>query len=173
MTAVVTSLSSAAIHEAAHELVALNYGCRDVHALVRGPERGVCYFRLPASERWDDHAGEWREDDLARVRARAAVSMAGGMAEAIFDGRDVPDFEELLIAESEDPALRTRGYEYGSLEEVFNHATSVFRDHRLAARWMTAALPGVHQKTHKILSENWSRLLRRAGELDQTLTRAA
>jgi hypothetical protein len=36
---------------------------------------------------------------------------------------------------------------------------------------MTAALPGVREKTHAILNSNWSRLLRRAGELDQTLAR--
>jgi hypothetical protein len=164
--------SPAAIHEAAHELVALKFGCRDVHAFVRSRKSGVCYHRLPPETLWDDSAGKWRRDDLARVRARAAVSMAGGMAEAMIDGRNVPDYEALLTNESADPVFSEFGFEYGSLEEVFNHATSVFGDHRLAARWMTAALPGVHAKTRTLLRTKWSALLARASELDQTLSRA-
>ena len=97
--------------------------------------------------------------------------MAGEMAEAMFDGLPVPDYETLLTRESADPVFEEFAFEYGSLEEIFNHATSVFADHRVAARWMTAALPGVHEKTHVILNSNWSRLLRRAAELDQTLAR--
>jgi hypothetical protein len=162
-------MSPAAVHEAGHELVALAYGCRDVHAFVRSGESGVCYHRLPPTQRWDDAAGKWRTDDLARVRARAVVSMAGGMAEAIFDDRSVPDYEELLIAESADPVFSEYGFEYGSLEEAFKHATAVFGDHHLAARWLKAALPGVHANTHRILKQNWPELLRRAQELDQTL----
>jgi hypothetical protein len=76
--ALLTNPSLATLHEAAHELVALRCGCSDVHAFVRSPESGVCYHRLPPGERWDESIGEWRSDDLARVRARAAVSMAGG-----------------------------------------------------------------------------------------------
>jgi hypothetical protein len=45
--------SPAAVHEAAHELVALEYGCSDVHAFVRSRESGVCYHRLPPERRWD------------------------------------------------------------------------------------------------------------------------
>jgi hypothetical protein len=165
--------SPAAVHEAAHELVANEYGCCDVHAFVRSRESGVCYHRLPPTRRWDDSAGKWRTDDLARVRARAAVSMAGGMAEAIFEARPVPDYEELLIVESADPIFREYGFEYGSLEEAFNHATAIFGDHHLAARWLKAALPGVYANTHRILKQNWPELLRRAHELDQTLRRSA
>ena len=50
-----------------------------------------------------------------------------------------------------------------------NHAVSVFGDHRVAARWMQAALPGVRSKTHQVLQENWERLLRRAAQLDTSL----
>jgi hypothetical protein len=167
------AVSAAAIHEAAHELIALEYGCLDVHAFVRSRESGVCYHRLPPTRRWDDAAGRWRNDDLARVRARAAVSMAGEMAEAIFEDRSVPDYEELLIAESADPVFREYGFEYGSLEEAFNHATSEFGDHHVAAAWLEAALPGVHANTHRILKQNWPQLLRRAHGLDQTLRRSA
>jgi hypothetical protein len=166
-------VSRAAVHEAAHELVALEYGCRDVHAFVRSRERGVCYHRLPPLERWDETAGRWLTDDLGRIRARAAVAMAGGMAEAICDGSVVPDYEALLISESADPIFREYCFEYGSLEEAFNHATSVFGDHHSAARWLKAALPGVHANTHRILEQNWLELLRRAHELDQTLRRSA
>jgi hypothetical protein len=166
-------MSPAAVHEAGHELVALAYGCRDMHAFVRSGESGVCYHRLPPTQRWDDAAGKWRTDDLARVRARAAVSMAGGMAESIFEDRSVPDYEELLIAESADPIFREYGFEFGSLEEAFNHATSVFGDHHSAARWLKAALPGIHANTHRILKQNWPQLLRRAHELDRTLRRSA
>jgi hypothetical protein len=165
--------SPAAIHEAAHELVALEYGCRDVHAFVRSRERGVCYHQLPPTQKWDDAAGKWRNDDLARVRARAAVSMAGGMAEAIIEDRSVPGYEELLIAESADPIFREYGFEFGSLEEAFNHATSVFGEHHVAADWLKAALPGVHANTHRLLKQKWPQLLRRAHELDQTLRRSA
>jgi hypothetical protein len=97
--------------------------------------------------------------------------MAGRMAESIFEDRSVPDYEELLIAESADPIFREYGFEYGSLEEAFNHATSAFGDHNLAADWLKAALPGVHANTHRILKQNWARLLQRARELDQTLER--
>jgi hypothetical protein len=166
-------VSPAAVHEAGHEIVALAYGCRDVHAFVRSRESGVCYHRLPPTRRWDDAAGKWRTDDLARVRARAAVSLAGGMAEATFEDRSVPDYEELLIAESADPVFREYGFEYGSLEETFNHATSVFGNHHVAALWLKAALPGVHANTHRIIKQNWLELLRRAHELDQTLRRSA
>lgn len=162
--------SPAAIHEAAHEFVALEYGCRDVHAFVRSRESGVCYQRLPPTRRWDQGIGGWRTDDLARVRARAAVSMAGEMAEAIFDGLPVPDYEALLTRESADPVFEEFGFEYGSLEEVFNHAVSVFGDHRVAARWMQAALPGIRSKTYRLLQQGWDGLLRRAAELDRTLT---
>jgi hypothetical protein len=166
-------VSRAAIHEAAHEVVALEYGCRDVHAFVRSRESGVCYHRLPPTQKWDSAAGKWRSDDLGRIRARAAVSMAGGMAESIFEDRSVPDYEELLIAESADPVFREYGFEFGSLEEAFNHATSVFGDHHVAAGWLEAALPGIHANTHRILKQNWPQLLRRAHELDQTLRRSA
>ena len=165
--------SPAAVHEAAHELVAHAYGCRDVHAFVRSRESGVCYHRLPPEKKWDSAAGKWRNDDLGRIRARAAVAMAGGMAESILEDRSVPDHEELLIAESADPIFREYGFEFGSLEEAFNHATSVFGDHHVAADWLKAALPGVHAKTHRILKQNWPQLLRRAYELDQTLRRSA
>jgi hypothetical protein len=167
------ALSAAAIHEAAHELVALEYGCRDVHAFVRSRESGVCYHRLPPTRRWDDAAGKWRNDDLGRIRARAAVAMAGRMAESIFEELPVPDYEELLIAESADPVFREYAFEFGSLEEAFNHATAIFGDHHLAARWIKAALPGVHANTHRILKQNWPELLRRAHQLDQTLRRSA
>ena len=70
----------------------------------------------------------------------------------MLEGRDVPDYEALLTRESADPVFDELQFEYGSLEEVFNHATSVFGDHRIAARW-----PAVHAKTHTILVENWSR----------------
>ncbi len=162
--------SPAAIHEAAHELVALEYGCRDVHAFVRSRESGVCYQRLPPTRRWDLDIGGWRTDDLARVRARAAVSMAGEIAEAMLEGRSVPDYEALLTRESADPVFDEFAFEYGALEEVFNHAVSVFGDHKVAARWMEAALPGVRSKTHRVLQQNWDGLLRRAAELDRTLT---
>ena len=144
-----------------------------MHAFVRSRESGVCYHRLPPTQKWDDAVGRWRKDDLGRVRARAAVAMAGLMAESIFEDRSVPDSEELLIAESADPVFREYGFEYGSLEEAFNHATSVFGDHHVAADWLKAALPGVHAKTYRILEENWARLLRRAHELDQTLRGSA
>ena len=166
-------VSLAAIHEAAHEVVALEYGCRDVHAFVRSRESGVCYHRLPPLERWHETAGGWLTDDLGRIRARAGVAMAGGMAEAISDGRVVPDYEALLISESADPVFSEYGFEYGSLEEAFNHATSVFGDHHRAACWLEAALPAVHANTHRILKQNWPQLLRRAHELDQTLRRSA
>jgi hypothetical protein len=166
-------VSRAAIHEAAHEAVALEYGCGDVHAFVRSRESGVCYHRLPPKQKWDSAAGKWRNDDLGRIRARAAVAMAGGMAESIFEDRSVPDYEELLIAESADPIFREYGFEFGSLEEAFNHATSLFGDHHVAAGWLEAALPGVHANTHRILKQNWLQLLRRAHELDQTLRRGA
>jgi hypothetical protein len=165
--------SPAAVHEAAHELVAHEYGCRDVHAFVRSRQSGVCYHRLPPERTWDNAAGKWRNDDVGRIRARAAVAMAGGMAEAISDGSVVPDYDELLTAESADPVFREYGFEYGSLEEAFNHATAVFGDHNLAADWLKAALPGVHANTHRILKQNWPQLLRRAHELDQTLTGSA
>jgi hypothetical protein len=67
--------------------------------------------------------------------------MAGRMAESIFEDRSVPDYEELLIAESADPIFSEYRFEYGSLEEAFNHATSVFGDHHNAACWLQAALP--------------------------------
>jgi hypothetical protein len=165
--------SPAAVHEAAHEVVALEYGCRDVHAFVRSRESGVCYHRLPPERKWDGAAHRWRNDDLGCIRARAAVATAGGMAESIFDDRSVPDYEELLIAESADPIFKEYGFEYGSLEEASNHATSVFGDHHVAADWLKAALPGVHANTHRILKQNWPQLLRRADELDQTLRRSA
>jgi hypothetical protein len=78
--------------------------------------------------------------------------MAGGMAESILEDRSVPDHEELLIAESADPVFREYGFEYGSLEEAFNHATSVFGDHHVAVAWLEAALPGVHANTHRVES---------------------
>jgi hypothetical protein len=59
------------------------------------------------------------------------------------------------------------------LEEVFNHAATVFSDHRRGADWLKAALPGVYTNTRTILEENWSHVLRRARELDQTLQAAA
>jgi hypothetical protein len=114
-----------------------------------------------------------RNDDLGRIRARAAVAMAGGMAESMFEDRSVPDYDELLTAESADPVFSEYGFEYGSLEEAFNHATSVFGDHHKAACWLTAALPAVHANTQRILKQNWPQLLRRAHELDQTLRRSA
>ena len=166
-------MSRAAVHEAAHELVALEYGCRDVRAFVRSHESGVCYHRLPPEQKWDSAAGKWRNDDLGRIRARAAVAMAGGMAEAISDGSVVPDYEPLLISESADPIFSEYGFEYGSLEEAFNHATSVFGDHHRAACWLEAALPAIHANTHRILKQNWPQLLRRAHELDQTLRSSA
>ena len=52
--------------------------------------------------------------------------MAGEMAEAIFNGLPVPDYETLLTRESADPVFEEFGFEYGSLEEIFNHAVSVF-----------------------------------------------
>jgi hypothetical protein len=134
-------VSLAAVHEAAHEVVALEYGCRDVRAFVRSRENGVCFHRLPPLERWDEMAGRWLIDDLGRIRARAAVAMAGGMAEAISDTSVVPDYEPLLISESADPIFSEYGFEYGSLEEAFNHATSVFGDHHRASCWLEAALP--------------------------------
>jgi hypothetical protein len=167
------TLSPAAVHEAGHELVALAYGCRDVQAFVRSRENGVCYHRLPPLERWHETAGGWLTDDLGRIRARAGVAMAGGMAEAISDGRVVPDYEALLISESADPVFSEYGFEYGSLEEAFNHATSVFGDHHRAACWLEPALPAVHANTHRILKQNWPQLLRRAHELDQTLRSSA
>lgn len=147
-------VSRSAIHEAAHELVALKYGCSDVHAFVRSRESGACYHRLPPTQRWDETAGRWRNDELARVRARAAVSMAGVMAEAMLEGLPIPDHEALLTREAADPILDEFAFEYGSLEEVFNHAVSVFGDHRVAARWMEAALPGVRAKTRRLLQRN-------------------
>ena len=84
----------------------------------------------------------------------------------------VPGYEALLISESADPIFREYGFEFGSLEEAFNHATSVFGDHHRAARWLEAALPGIHANTHRILKQNWLELLRRAHELDQTLKRS-
>jgi hypothetical protein len=167
------TLSPAAVHEAGHELVALAYGCRDVQAFVRSRENGVCYHRLPPLERWHETAGRWLTDDLGRIRARAAVAMAGGMAEAISEGSVVPDYEALLISESADPIFSEYGFEYGSLEEAFKHATSVFGDHHRAACWLEAALPAVHANTHRILKQNWPQLLHRAHELDQTLKRSA
>ena len=96
----------------------------------------------------------------------------GGMAESIFEDRPVPDYEELLIAESADPIFREYGFEYGSLEEAFNYATSVFGDHNLAGDWLKAALPGVHANTLRILKQSWPHLLQRARELDETLERS-
>jgi hypothetical protein len=48
--------------------------------------------------------------------------------------------------------FREYGFEYGSLEEAFNHATSVFGDHHVAVAWLEAALPGVHANTHRVES---------------------
>jgi hypothetical protein len=67
-----------------------------VHAFVRNRESGVCYHRLPPKHNWDSAAGKWRNDDLGPIRARAAVAMAGRMAESIFEDRPVRDYEELL-----------------------------------------------------------------------------
>jgi hypothetical protein len=167
------TLSRSGIHESGHEVVALAYGCRDVKTFLRSRENGVCYHRLPPLERWDDSVRRWRTDDLGRVRARAAVSMSGWMAEAIYEERPIPGSEELLIAEGADPAFDEFGFEYGSLEEVFNHAAAVLSDHRIGADWLKAALPGVHANTRRILEQNWPQLLRRARELDQTLDGAA
>jgi hypothetical protein len=163
------TISPAAIHEAAHELVALSYGCRDVHAFVCSRENGVCYHRLPRRRRWNEAPGIWQNDDLARVRARAAVSMAGPMGEAILEGREVPDYEALLTSEAADPVFSEFGFEYGALEEVFEHATAEFGCHHRAAEWLKAALPGVRAKTYAILMDDWPCVLRRARELDETL----
>ena len=115
---------------AAHELVALEYGCRDVRAFVRSRESGVCYHRLPPIGEVARTAGRWLTDDLGRIRG------ASGRRDGRRDGRVrsptgaiVPDYEPLLISESADPIFSEYGFEYGSLEEAFNHATSVFGDH--------------------------------------------
>ena len=123
--------SRAAIHEAAHELVALRCGCSDVRAFLRSRESGVCFHRLPPKQRWDVAAARWRNDDLAGIRARAAVSMAGVMAEAMVEGQPIPDHEALLTREAADPVFAEFEFEYGSLEEVFNHAVAVFGDHHM------------------------------------------
>ena len=96
----------------------------------------------------------------------------GRMAESIFEDPIGSHHEEVLIAESADPIYKGYGFEYGSLEKAFNHATSAFGDHNLAARWLKAALPGLHANTRRILKQNWPQLLRRAHELNQTLRRA-
>jgi hypothetical protein len=49
--------------------------------------------------------------------------------------------------------------------------TDVFA--RRGADWLKTALPGVYGNTRTILEENWSHVLRRARELDQTLQAAA
>jgi hypothetical protein len=165
--------SRAAIHEAAHEVVALAYGCRDVQTFVHSAESGICYHLLPPLTRWDDTSGGWLADDLGRVRARAAVAMSGGMAECIYDERLIPGYEELLIGEGADPTFDEFCFAYGSLEEVFNHAATVFSDNGRGADWLKTALPGVYANTRTILEENWSHVLRRARELDQTLQAAA
>lgn len=163
--------SRAALHEAGHELVALVYGCRDVFTVLHSRESGVCRHRLPPTQRWDEDVGIWLRDDLGRVRARAAVAMAGGMAEALSGARPVPGYEELLLLEAEDPVFSDSRFTYAALEETFNHATYVFGNHNDAAAWLKAALPAVHANTRAILEENWPRLLQRARELDETLER--
>jgi hypothetical protein len=97
--------SRAAIHEGAHEVVALAYGCRDVQTSVHSAESGNCYHLMPPLTRWDDTMGIWLKDDLGRVRARAAVAMSGRMAECIHDERLIPGYEELLIGEGADPTF--------------------------------------------------------------------
>jgi hypothetical protein len=128
---------------------------------------------LPAKRKWDEAAGRWRNDELAAVRAQAAVSMAGVMAEAMLEGLPVPDYEDLLTRESADPLFDKFEFEYGSLEEVFNHAVAVFGDHDVAARWLVAALPGIYSVTHEFLEQNWPDVLQRARKLDLSLKRNA
>jgi hypothetical protein len=44
----------------------------------------------PPKQKWDSAVGKWRNDDLGRIRARAAVAMTGRMAESIFEDRRFP-----------------------------------------------------------------------------------
>jgi hypothetical protein len=163
-------LAPAAIHESAHELVAHKYGCTDVHPFLRNREEGVCYSRLPRRDRWDADAARWKRDDLAPIRARAAIDMSGWMAEELAEGGPVSDYETLLMREGPDPLIKDRyDFTHGALEECFLHATAVFGDHHDAADWLEAALPGVHHKTERLLRSNWHRGTARAETLERKL----
>jgi hypothetical protein len=96
--------------------------------------------------------------------------MAGEMAEAISDGSAVLDYEALLISESADPIFSDYVFEYGSLEEVFNHATSVFGDHHRAACWLRRRFPpstrtrtGSSSRTGRSSCAVHTNLIRRSG----------
>jgi hypothetical protein len=89
------------------------------------------------------------------------------------DESGIPSRFAVSVVEQPSKWIGTNTCLNGSLEEAFNHATSVFGDHHRAACWLEAALPAVHANTHRILKQNWPQLLRRSRELDQTLRRSA
>ena len=90
--------SSAAIHEAAHEWAAKRAGARDMFAFVRSFEEGGTYMTLgPAYVTLPDGR---RVKSVARsLRQRAAIKLAGHVAEDLFHGRDVRNADALPRAE--------------------------------------------------------------------------
>jgi len=150
--------SPAALHEAGHEMVARHWRCR-IDGVIVYPdgERGVIYMKAPATRVDDD--GRLIRDPLGRLRAEAAVRMAGPAVEALDAGRPVAGPEELLLEEGGQAEVQAFWRE--SIE-AFGIGS-----HRDALTWLDACLIGVRRQVIALLRENWASVVKRAHELDR------
>jgi len=152
--------SLAATHEAAHEAVASARGFRNVAAFVRDRESGVTYFETtPRYTHGVD--GRRRFDCRATLRAKAAVSLAGYIAEAILEGREVPDCDALFRAEAasddENPLLPF-------VAAAAKHETD--GDVARAAKLVGELVDEARMETIFDLRSAWPQIVRRARQLD-------
>jgi hypothetical protein len=162
--------SPAAIHEAAHVLVARRYGC-DVHGAFvdRDGRNGRTYFDAPRT-RFEN--GRLLRDPLGRIRALSAVSMAATIAERIAAGQPIEGHEELLLTETLDPAEAK--YFDNLIERLWTEASVAFRhNHHDGATWLEAMLVGVRRQVIELLRERWPELISLARELDRARAKGA
>ncbi len=156
---VTTRPTPTAIHEAAHEWVARQVGFDDARAFVRrGGEEGATYytFRSPASLGRD---GRRRVNRQSALRKRAAVTLAGPIAESLHGGGDVPGCDELL---------RSEGVTADDLLPYVASAAEEFDgDSERARQRLDEMFEEVRALTIFDLRRAWPQILRRARELDE------
>jgi hypothetical protein len=169
--------SIAAVHEAAHERLALHYGCK-VSACFVYPDgqRGVTSFQAPL---WRLDGDRSIRDPLGQIRARAATVMAGPAAEALWERRPVPDAEALLVSERIDSEEIPH-----ELDRLFRMTFIAFKPTHLdveSARraldngttWLSAMLIGTRRQMLDLLTNEWPDLLARARKLDRSAKQQA
>jgi hypothetical protein len=149
--------SAAALHEAGHAFAARQFDCDNVCAWVdRGGEAGTTHYTLP------DLMGDFGRE-LDRIQTRAAISLAGYVAERLGENRDVPNASTILQSE------RGRNSPYSSeLERLADETTIAFGgDRDTACRWFRIILPDARRRVVETLQRNWTQVLADARELDR------